>query len=387
MDFFSLIIHQMMSLSYLSNWAPFRIDALGLVTLIGADEVNKSIGRLVQSRYTKFLPLLGAYIMANDQFTTMASGFHLYNVTDAIITTSLSAWLTRWLNSQDLRMSTAVYECSVAPEKTQMSKLSGTKTWWNLLAAIIGSVAIGGSLVIAILMRDWWALANALSMAMSVIVRYRLVQENVNALDRAVLDACYGRSDIDNSHGDLEKVKLLITLADGRMVTMYAPRGLVLEGFTKRLRILRPRFYAYTKAFGWFVFGIHVLTLGQAEFVNQIYAVSLLVLSTWATAKGLGCNESIITDHISAEPVADDHPTADKRMWAYIKLNCSQVEEESLAYWGLLPRKANEKWWEIFKDSEKKWKEQHKEQVTRKPSTEIQLCEPYSHLGQCEEKI
>jgi hypothetical protein len=41
-----------MPLEYLSKWAPFRIDALGLVTLIGADDVNRVVGRLVQSRYT-----------------------------------------------------------------------------------------------------------------------------------------------------------------------------------------------------------------------------------------------------------------------------------------------------------------------------------------------
>ncbi|KAF3004587.1 hypothetical protein E8E14_006071 [Neopestalotiopsis sp. 37M] len=363
-----------MSLSYLSNWAPFRIDALGLVTLIGADEVNKSIGRLVQSRVTKYLPLLGASIVANDQFTTMTSGFHLYNVSDAIITTSLSAWLTRWLNSQDLKMSTTVYEWSVAPEKIHKNKLGGTKTWWTLFAVIIGSLAMGGSFAIAILLSDWWGLANATSMAASIFVRCRLVQENVNALDRAVLNACYGRSDIHDIRGDIEKVKLLISLADGRMVTMYAPRGLVLEGFTKSLKILRPHLYACTKAIGWFVFGVHALSLGQAEFLSQIYAVSLLVLSTWATAKGLGCNECYITEHISAEriePIDQRESLPDKRMWAYIKLECDDVEEEFLADWGLLPRKANTKWWRTFGDYKKDWKEQHKGQGSRKPSDEF----------------
>jgi hypothetical protein len=97
-----------MPLSYLNSWAPFRIDALGLVTLIGAEGVNKSVGRLLQSRYTKFLPLLGAYLIAGDQFTAMASGFNLYNVSNTITTTSLSAWLTRWMNSQDLKRSTTI---------------------------------------------------------------------------------------------------------------------------------------------------------------------------------------------------------------------------------------------------------------------------------------
>ncbi|KAK9773325.1 hypothetical protein SCAR479_10054 [Seiridium cardinale] len=342
-----------MPLSYLSDWAPFRIDALGLVTLIGADEVNKSVGRLVQSRYTKYLPLLGAYLVADNQFTTMTSGYHLYNVSDAIITTSLSAWLTRWLSSQDIKMSTTVYEWSVNPEKPKKNRLYHRKTLETLLAAVIGFLTIGGSFVLAISMGDWWALANAISMAASVLVRCCLVQENSNTLDKAVTDACYGRNGIP---GDSEKVKLLISLADGRMVTMYAPRGLVLEGFTKRLKIIQPRRYSYTRAFGWFVFGVHVLSLGQAELLNQIYAVALLVLSTWATAKGLGYNECEITGRISTKRVENFPSHPDRRMWAYIRLECNKVEEESLADWGLLPRKANTKWWGAFNDAKEQWK-------------------------------
>ncbi|KAI1214587.1 uncharacterized protein F4807DRAFT_466182 [Annulohypoxylon truncatum] len=342
-----------MPLSYLSNWAPFRIDALGLVTLIGAEEVNRSVGRLVQSRYAKYLPLLGAHLIADNQFTTMTSGFHLYNVSDAIRTPGLSAWLTRWLKSQNLKMSTTVFEWSVAPGKSQESKSGCGKAWDALLAALIGFLTIGGSLVLVVAMGDWWGLANTISMIVSVVVRCCLVQENVDALDKAVLDACYERSGIQ---GGSEKVKLLISLADGRMVTMYAPRGLVLEGFTKRLTILQPRLYSYTRALGWFVFGVHVLSLGQATFLNQIYAIALLVLSTWATAKGIGSNEYYITEHISAKRVENYPFCPDKRKWAYIRLGCNGVEEESLADWGLLPRKANTKWWRDFKESEEQWK-------------------------------
>lgn len=222
-----------------------------------------------------------------------------------------------------------------------------------MLAALIGFLVIGGSLVLAISMGDWWGLANAVSMAVSVVVRCCLVQENVNALDRAVLNACYGRSGIQ---GDSETVKLLTALADGRMVTMYAPRGLVLEGFTKRLTILRPRLYTYTKALGWIVFGIHVISLGQAELLNQIYAVSVLSLSTWVTALGLGSSEYCITDHISTKRVENYPFHSDKRMWAYIRLECNDEEEESLADWGLLPRQVNTKWWGAFKESKEQWK-------------------------------
>ncbi|KAI1441572.1 hypothetical protein F5Y02DRAFT_399168 [Annulohypoxylon stygium] len=344
-----------MPLAYLSNWEPFRIDALGLVTLIGAEEVNRSVGRLVQSRYTKYMPLLGAHLIADNQFTAMTSGFQLYNVSDAITTPGLSAWLTRWLSSQDLKMSTTVFEWSVAPGKSRETKSGCGKAWDTLVAALIGFLTLGGSFALAVAMGDWWGLANTISMAVSVIVRCCLVQENVNGLDKAVLDACYEKGGIQ---GSSEKVKLLISLDDGRMVTMYAPRGLVLEGFTKRLTILQPRLYSYTRAFGWLVFGVHVISLGQAKLLNQIYAVVLLVLGTWATATGVGSNEYCITEHISAKRVENFPTRPDRRMWAYIRLDCDGVEEESLADWGLLPRKSNTKWWGNFKESKELWKSQ-----------------------------
>ena len=56
----------------LNSWADstgLRIDALGLVTLLGAEKMDRSIGRLVTSRYFDYLPLLGAYTVAGNRIT------------------------------------------------------------------------------------------------------------------------------------------------------------------------------------------------------------------------------------------------------------------------------------------------------------------------------
>ena len=53
----------------LEKWQPFRIDALGLVTLLGSEEVNRSIGTLQRRRFTEWLPLLAAFVIAGDRFT------------------------------------------------------------------------------------------------------------------------------------------------------------------------------------------------------------------------------------------------------------------------------------------------------------------------------
>lgn len=39
----------------LHHWRPFRIDALGLVTLLGAEEVDLGIGTLQKRRFTEWV--------------------------------------------------------------------------------------------------------------------------------------------------------------------------------------------------------------------------------------------------------------------------------------------------------------------------------------------
>jgi len=338
-----------MPLTYLSRWSPFRIDALGLVTLIGAEEVNKAVGRLVQSRYTKFLPMLGAYLIAGNQFTANAPGYTLYNVTDAIMTTSVSGWLTRWLDSQKLKTSTSVFEWHVTEKKRKAN-------WDGVIAAIISIMAMGTLIVFSTLMADWWGLANALSMGASVLIRWCLVQENTDGLDLATVNACFGPKAAVLE----ERVKLLITLADGKMVTIYAPRGLVIEGFTKRITPPRRQLYMWAERAGWLFFGVHIISLGQSDLVSQLYTVLLLVLATWATVHGLGCNENEIGRHIEVEKVASFPEGSDRRQWAYVKLQPTETEEQSLTEWGLLPRKSNSAWWGEYKQSKEVWGDQGK---------------------------
>jgi hypothetical protein len=55
-------------LQTLSSWAPFHIDALGLVTPLGADEINVSVGHLAPSRWLEYMPLLAGFVVAGDGF-------------------------------------------------------------------------------------------------------------------------------------------------------------------------------------------------------------------------------------------------------------------------------------------------------------------------------
>lgn len=96
-----------MVLGRLLEWTPFKIDAMGLVTILGADEMNRSIGRLSRSRITEYLPLVSSFVVASDSICSLIPGFELYNITDGIYTPDFAGWFSRWLLSQDL-----TYNCT-----------------------------------------------------------------------------------------------------------------------------------------------------------------------------------------------------------------------------------------------------------------------------------
>src|SRR5947209_13311360 len=88
----------------LSSWAPLRIDALGIVTLLGAEEIDASLGRLAQSRWLEYMPLLAGFVFASDRFREKQSSYILYNITSGIMTTDLAAWFTRWMQAQEFEV-------------------------------------------------------------------------------------------------------------------------------------------------------------------------------------------------------------------------------------------------------------------------------------------
>jgi hypothetical protein len=327
--------HHAMPLHGWMNWQPFKIDALGLVTLIGAEEVNKSVGRLVQSRYTTFLPLLGAYLIAGNQFTAAGPGYNLYNITDAVTTGSICGWFGRWLSSQDISTGTTVFRWHISASKRKVPLQ-------DYLTDAIGPILLASLTALTLLMGDYWGLANTLAMVFSVVVRWYLVRENVASLDIASLNAVSQRAIAPKM---AEEVTLMITLPNGHMVTMYAPRGVVIFCLTKKPEPHNVNFYRWAKRVGWLSFGIHVIALGQSNLVSQICTVVLLVASTWLTVHGFGCDEGALGDHTTIERVKDDLPMGDKRMWAYARVQPTEAEEDSMCHWGLLPRKVNTDWW------------------------------------------
>ena len=142
-----------MPLHHVLKWGPFHIDALGLVTMIGSEQVDVIVGRLVTSRYTEYLPLLGAFVIAGNQFTDAISGFELYNLYTLIKTTDLAGWFERWCLAQDFNRASNTVTWTVREKSFETQWRSRLDT---LRATLIGVVANSALLALTIAQGDWW---------------------------------------------------------------------------------------------------------------------------------------------------------------------------------------------------------------------------------------
>lgn len=71
-----------------------------VVTFLGAEEMDRSVGRLMPSEYLDYLPLLGAFTVAGNRFTEKKTGYSLYNISAGVMTSELAGWFSRWIQAQ-----------------------------------------------------------------------------------------------------------------------------------------------------------------------------------------------------------------------------------------------------------------------------------------------
>ena len=338
----------------LLHWTPFKIDALGLVTLLGAEEINAAVGRLVSSGYLEYLPLLGAYVIAGDRFTEKVAGWNLYNISQGIHTTDLAAWLTRWMLSQDFETTRSYVVWKVTAPRSRRNDL--------VISFLVGFVLNGFLVAGTIISADWYGLANALAMIISIIVRVyvigqqrlavdAMVDEAVTKIDPAPPDSYEarrhdykawiqakreqksgGRSttretqstrssasspmngqetpaqhvqpvrpptkpDPRKSRDEVwtgKTIKVLIIQSDSKAVTFQMPNELVMPRslFIEGPIILNPKTYFIMRSIGWLAFAVHIVAIGMADLATQLYTVVLIVLPTLLLVKKTGCDDS-----------------------------------------------------------------------------------------------
>jgi hypothetical protein len=341
-----------MPLEHVRDWKPFQIDALGLVTLLGADEVNQSVGTLQHRRYTEYLPLLAAFVIAGDRFVTEQPGFVLYNLTDGITSTELKGWFTRWLMSQPVNNATTELKWGTNKGKTDLK---------DRVAPILSFTLVIPLLVMTILVGDWYGVGNAAAIIISILTRVYLVSQRRQTRDTAAATPKGAKE---------QPLKVLcIIRSDGKMVTCKVPQS-VLDTFVKTEKVDHKDFYHGVRWLCWLALGVHMCILGMCSLFTQIYTVVLLVLSTWwftsdfpwdivrqVQTPGDEYTESVTeipfnddwtvtqTDHPTKKAVGTGVAGIDKRQYAWARLDLDDGAEAAMKAWNLFPIEAkNDKW-------------------------------------------
>ena len=323
-----------MVIKWLLKWTPFKIDALGLVTILGADEINRSIGRLSTSRFTEYLPLVSSFVIANDSIRTAMPGFVIYNISDGICATDLAGWLSRWLLSQDL-----TYNCTTLAINVRNPICPSGDN--QFMAAGIGMAVCFVIILFPALMADWWGLANAISLGISVLVRSRIIKANRDAINLSTETAVQQSSTV---------VKALCSVTNGCLVTIYAPRGIITQCLLSDPRPSNPSVYFSFQMIGWVAFLVHIVSLGMAALPNQLLTVSILAVSTVCVVLRVGSNDELIGQKLVIRRF--DHQGPEKSMAAcFARLRLSTDEEEAMVAWRLMPQFRNEVWWRKYRDS------------------------------------
>ncbi|KAI1336079.1 hypothetical protein F5Y15DRAFT_218243 [Xylariaceae sp. FL0016] len=402
------------ALERLATATNLHVDALGLVTMLGAEEVDRSVGRLVSSRYVDFLPLLGAHVLAGDRFTQKKPGFTLYNLSSGIQTTELAGWFTRWLKSQEFSQVQDIVDWAVEEQRPRRSSA------WNVGFLLIGVPLNGMLIALTVLSGDWWGFVNAIAMVVSVAVRLHLVSQCRRGMDNALriaktkaegdyrerqekyeaqlrlsekqahLPSEPAGEDGAASPTDapipprslLEVAKAIVITEDSKVVTIRAPDYVIANVFTKNPRVPNPRFYMLARAAGWIAFAFHIIALGMAGLFTQIYTVVLIIGATVLSVYKVGCDDWMLSYKAERAPRVDTesqggvprcwvsstlgvhcsrYPTLDgesepRRQDLFVKLDPNPTELSLMKDWYLIPHK-NPHWMLDFQDKRDRYNE------------------------------
>lgn len=307
-----------MFLSSIKDWAPFHLDL--------------SIGRLARNSFTEGLPLLATHTITSNSITKPIPGFVLYNISDGIQATDVTGWFCRWLLRQNFTFASSTV--SITLRSSQVSKK------WDMMSNYaVTLLTLGPLIVLAVLIGDWWGLANAIAMIVSVVIRRIIVGQNRAAIDLAATKSRATSAEI---------VKTFWTLPNGTSITVIAPRGVVLDCLLTTPRSMKPQRYNFARGIGWIAFGCHVVALGMTSLFLQLFSIAVLLIATVLVVHGVGDDETCIGSQLSLQRI--DSPGKDFRAAAYARLNLTETQEASMVQWNLFPHKSNERWWARYRD-------------------------------------
>lgn len=333
----------------LASWAEgtgLRIDALGLVTLLGAEEMDRSIGRLIPSLYFEYLPLLGAFVVAGNRFTVKKPGFTLYNVSAGIMTTELAGWFSRWLQTQDFNQVRSIVTWQVTERP---------RRWRGFVVGflLVGLPVHGILIALTVLAADWWGFANVVAMIISVAVRCIQVAQNQAGIDANIQKAWEAAQDYsakkaryDESIAQLkglreqgqsiegleipiepqdpnEIAKVIVVTEDSKIITLAVPGYLAKLAFAINPQPPNRYIYRACQWIGWTFFAVHVISIGMAALYTQIVSVVVIIVATVLVAHRVGCEDSQIWESIRHRWSHDDDEMQENSCWVGSKLKAT----------------------------------------------------------------
>jgi hypothetical protein len=216
-------------------------------------------------------------------------------------------------------------------------------------------------------MGDWYGVANAGAIVMSIAARLYILGQQRQTRD----DAMKPRE----AHPQDTRRTSVVIRSDGKMVTLQTPMS-VLSAIVRPTEpmAIHPFLYGLAQQAAWVALGTHLLVLGMCTLVTQIYTVVLLVSSTIAVSSTAdwsadaqhklevpGNDGRSVTnlpfnddwDVIKTDPTSrtrwneeHDHIRMDRRLVAWARLGLSEQEEVTMMSWHLMPPEIDKtSWW------------------------------------------
>lgn len=275
-----------------------HIPVLGAILLLGANEMNLKLGRLVSSPLQDYLPVMGTQVLAENLFCTRQVGYQLYNLNHGIVSADLAGWLTRWLASQDFDRHRTCVHLTVSNSGRWRSQPSLTPIM---------------TLYTTVVLLAWGDVASVASihfLVAGIIIRWYLLKSNRDAIDKTV-DKLFSGDYADRSPEE----KSLLLMPNDKAVVLKFPGNLI-RVFTKDPKPLHPTRYRFARYASWVAFTGHIITLSMAALPMQIFQTFLLILGTLAVSFKVGSDDSTQFTNRKFDPVLDgdrNFPKAQER--------------------------------------------------------------------------
>lgn len=327
----------MIALNQVRSWAPFKIDALGLVTILGAGQVDQAVGRLSRNRFIDHLPFLALNVIAGDDINEAQPGYAVYNFSDAIMTSQLAPWFTRWLAAQETTQCSSMIHIAYSSNGPSFSR------WDNALSILTSSVVLVSMVLLAVLTRDWWAFVNAVSLIISVMCRRLILHWLLKSIDTAV-------GTVPEHDPARTCVKCIVQFPDGKALTLFTSRGILTKVLLPRPEPLHYRRYSVARYIAWLCFGFHVISLGMSALASQLATVVVLLLSTALLVFRVFAVEDCIGSKMKVRR-CDEMGQRESYSRTYSRLHLTENEESSLVAWNLAPQRTNVGWWNKYRAS------------------------------------